>query len=71
MFDELLESGDPGLDKEIASEMLAELERNTPEEIRRQRAHFRVQVKAKVIVSSGNSSQTRDCPPAWCDRRSV
>lgn len=39
-----------------AFDLLQELERNTPEEIRHQRTHFRLQIKAKVILQSGNSS---------------
>ena len=35
---------------------LRELERNTPEEIRRQRAHFRLAIKAGVVIQAGNSS---------------
>lgn len=54
MFDENAKpigSGDDAFD------MLQELERNTPEEIRHQRTHFRLQIKAKVILQSGNSSE--------------
>lgn len=41
---------------EGAFDMLAELERNTPEELRRQRTHFRVTLKSKVILAPGNTS---------------
>lgn len=37
-------------------ELLQELERNTPEEIRRRRAHFRLAIKSKVVISPGNAS---------------
>ena len=37
--------------------VLQELEANTPEEIRRQRAHFRLSIKAAVILQCGNTSQ--------------
>ena len=40
--------------------LIQELERNTPEEIRRQRAHFRVTVRARVIVQPGNASQVHN-----------
>ena len=45
--------------RDAAGELLAELERNTPEEIRRQRAHFRVSVRAKVVIQPGNSSDVQ------------
>lgn len=47
-----------GASDEQAFDLLKELEQNTPEEIRRQRTHFRVTVKAKVILQSGNASET-------------
>ncbi|MBN2448012.1 MAG: PilZ domain-containing protein [Phycisphaerae bacterium] len=56
MFDELLESDDRRWDKEGAFEMLKELEQNTPEEIRRQRTHFRVQIKARITITPANTS---------------
>lgn len=58
MFDDA-ESGPGSLDQQDAFDMLAELERNTPEEIRRQRANFRIAIKAKVILRPGNSSDMR------------
>ena len=39
------------------SDSLAELERNTASEIRRQRSHERHEIKAKVVVRSGNTSE--------------
>jgi hypothetical protein len=36
--------------------VLQELEQNTPDEIRRQRTHFRMAVKAKVVLQPGNAS---------------
>ena len=45
-----LEAGD-------AFDLLQELEQNTPEEIRRQRAHFRLAVKIKVTLLPGNASE--------------
>lgn len=47
-----------GANDEQAFDLLKELEQNTPEEIRRQRTHFRVTAKAKVILQSGNASET-------------
>jgi len=41
---------------EEAFEMLQELERNRSDEIRRQRVHFRLAVKAGVILQPGNAS---------------
>ena len=45
------------LNEDAAFHMLQELEQNTPEEIRRQRTHFRLAVKARVILQPGNASQ--------------
>jgi c-di-GMP-binding flagellar brake protein YcgR len=39
-----------------ASELLHELERNTSDEIRRQRAHFRLTVKVRVTLQPGNAT---------------
>lgn len=41
---------------EDALDMLHELEKNTPEEIRRQRTDFRIAIKAGVIAQPGNVS---------------
>ena len=56
MFDELEESAH-ALNGDEAHEMLKELERNTTEEIRRQRAHFRLVIKSGVVLQAGNSSE--------------
>ncbi len=40
-----------------AHSLLQELERNTPDEVRSQRAHFRLSVKAAVILRPGNASE--------------
>ena len=40
-----------------AFDMLQELQRNTTEEIRRQRAHFRLTIKAGVTLQPGNASE--------------
>lgn len=55
MFDEL-DMTRPANDK-AAFELLSELERNTPEEVRQQRSHFRISLKAKVILEPGSSSE--------------
>lgn len=44
------------LDQGRAYDLLQELEQNTPEELRRQRSHFRIALKARVIVQPGNMS---------------
>ena len=38
-------------------EILQELERNTPDEIRKQRDHYRIPIKAAVTLRPGNASQ--------------
>ncbi len=43
-------------DQNSAFDLLSELERNTPDEIRRQRAHTRLALKAQVIIRPGNAS---------------
>ena len=58
MFDQPLESAP--LDQGRAYDLLQEMEQNTPEELRRQRASFRIAVKAKVIVQPGNASQRQE-----------
>ncbi|RMF72110.1 MAG: PilZ domain-containing protein [Planctomycetota bacterium] len=45
------------LNNESAFDMLQELERNTPDEIRRQRTSFRISIKAKVTLLPGNASE--------------
>lgn len=54
MFDHDM-SGD--LRTDDAFELLAEIERNTPEQVRRQRAHFRLQFKTSVILQPGDASR--------------
>ena len=49
--------GPGAFDDDNAFDLLQELERNTPDEIRRQRAHFRVAVKAHVTLQPANASQ--------------
>lgn len=56
MLDDLMDSKSP-LGREEAFGLLRDLERNTPDEIRRQRAYFRLSIKAGVIVQPGNASQ--------------
>ena len=56
MFDELDQSTHT-LSSDEAHGMLQELEQNTKDEIRRQRAHFRLEVKAGVILQAGNASE--------------
>jgi len=55
MFDETTDSAER-VTSEEAFDVLRDLERNTPEEIRRQRAHFRLAIKAGVILQPGNAS---------------
>lgn len=45
------------LTSDDAFDMLQELEQNTSEEIRRQRAYFRMAIKAGVVLQSGNASE--------------
>jgi hypothetical protein len=57
MFDD--SEFNPGLNADDgAFHLLEELERNTPDEIRRQRAHFRLSVKAAITLLPGNISDT-------------
>jgi hypothetical protein len=56
MFDGLGHDAD-GLGEDQAFDILQELEQNTPEEIRRQRTHFRVSIKAGITLQSGNASE--------------
>lgn len=55
MFDVLNDSNDRTPSDE-AFHVLKDLERNTPDEIRRQRAHFRLSIKAGVILQPGNQT---------------
>lgn len=54
MFDDALSTD--LLDQDAAAAALHEMERNTPDQIRRQRTHFRLIVKAKVVIQPGNAS---------------
>lgn len=56
MFEDMVASTPTGNDDD-AFDILQDLSQNTSEEIRRQRAHFRVAIKACVIVRPGNSSE--------------
>lgn len=56
MFDEAEHHGGK-LDKDEAFQLLQELESNTTDEIRRQRAHYRLPIKAGVILQAGNASE--------------
>jgi len=56
MFDDLNDLT-PALSGDEAFGVLRDLERNTPDEIRRQRAHFRLAIKASVILQCGNASE--------------
>ena len=59
MFHEIDESASK-LNSDEAFNLLQELEGSTTEEIRRQRAHFRLAIKAGVILQSGNASGLLD-----------
>lgn len=56
MFDEL-EQGNASIGADEAYSLLQELGRNTSDEIRRQRAHFRISIKAGVTLQPGNASE--------------
>ena len=56
MFDDPEEAGG-ALNSDDAFGVLRDLERNTPDEIRRQRAHFRLAIKAGVVLQPGNASE--------------
>ena len=45
------------INEEESKTLLRDLEKNTPEEIRRQRRHFRVELKETLFLQSGNASQ--------------
>lgn len=40
--------------------MLQDLERQTPDEIRRQRSSDRIEIKAALVIKSGDSSRSRE-----------
>ena len=56
MFDDPENAGGL-LSSDDAFGVLRDLERNTPEEIRRQRAHFRLAIKAGLVLQPGNVSE--------------
>ena len=57
MFDDVDRTQELNLNAEESFELLRELERNTPEEIRKQRTHFRIPIKTNIVLQPGNSSQ--------------
>jgi len=59
MFEEL-DGDEKPFGEDQAFDVLRELERNTPDEIRRQRAHFRIAIKAGVTLQPGNASELLD-----------
>jgi hypothetical protein len=59
MFDDFEHATDQHNDDE-AFGILQELEQSTPDEIRRQRAHFRIAIKTRLILQAGNASQLLD-----------
>ncbi|MEK6675585.1 MAG: PilZ domain-containing protein [Planctomycetota bacterium] len=56
MFDNF-DSPDTPLNEDLAFQLLQEVEKSTSDEVRRQRAHFRLAVRAGVTLQSGNSSE--------------
>ena len=42
---------------EVALEAMAEIERNTPQQVKTLRSHARISVRAKVTAQPANSSQ--------------
>jgi hypothetical protein len=59
MFDDFEHATDQHNDDE-AFGILQDLEQSTPDEIRRQRAHFRIAIKTRLILQAGNASQLLD-----------
>ncbi len=55
MFDDL-DSTRKTVNEEQAFDLLQELERNKTDEIRRMRTHFRLAIKAGIILMPGNAS---------------
>jgi len=51
------EQPDKKLNSDEAFDLLQELERNTSDDLRQQRAHFRLAVKANVILQPGNAGE--------------
>lgn len=56
MFDEMDLSGSESFSPDEAFNILNELEKNRPDEIRKKRTHFRVAVKAALTLQAANSS---------------
>lgn len=56
MFGEFDETGG-AIASDDAFSLLQDLEKNTPDEIRMQRAHFRLAIKAGVTLQAGNASE--------------
>ncbi|MBN1490692.1 MAG: PilZ domain-containing protein [Phycisphaerae bacterium] len=56
MFDDL-DNLDGHLSEDAAFGLMRELEQNRSEEIRKQRAHFRIAIKARITMQSGNASE--------------
>ena len=56
MFDDL-DNLDGQLSKEEAFGLMRELEQNRSDDIRKQRAHFRIAIKARITLQSGNASE--------------
>jgi len=56
MFDDMGARPAEGGNGDDAFDLLQDLARNTPDEIRRQRAHFRLAVKAGVVLQPANAS---------------
>lgn len=57
MFEELELGSTGSTSEQQAFDLLQELERNTPAEVRRLRHHFRIAIKAAVVVQPGNASE--------------
>ena len=53
----MLDDNQSPASRDNAFAVLEDLEGNTPDQIRRQRAHFRLAVKAPVILQPGSASQ--------------
>jgi len=57
MFGDFDTNNDVTIGSDDAFNLLQDLEKNTPDEIRRQRTHFRLAIKASVTLQSGNASE--------------
>ena len=56
MFDDFENDHGGSGSQDDAFKILQELEQNQPDELRKQRTHFRVAVKAEITLQPGNSS---------------